>query len=373
LYTATTVSSDAIPALKNAGSFSEQLKRVHTHIQRQYPFISCIDVALHHAASNSLKLYTASCSISIGAFVKNAFRTDANSSMQNQKLQVIDDLGQIGADETEIRNYIQASGFKSGLRVPFNVDDQLCGFTFFTAHEKHCFTPEIMQQMQVYAKVITQLVDSEDRTAQDLNSAVSAILRLNNVNQSESPQHLKRVAHYSRLIATNCADTHSLSEEWIEHLYLFAPLHDIGKVFMPEDLLMKPGPLSPQEFERMKTHTLKGQDMIDHVIDSFGYKDHLHYTSMLRNIVTHHHETIDGKGYPYGLKGDEIPLEAKIVAVADILDAMLTKRAYKEAWSIDKTLAELRKLSGAKLDPEFIGILASHQQELVKIRTDCAE
>lgn len=293
--------------------------------------------------------------------------------MQNQKLQVIDDLGQIGADETEIRNYIQASGFKSGLRVPFVVDDQLYGLTFFTAHEKHCFTPEIMLQMQVYVRVIAQLINSEDCTAQDLNSAVSAILRLNNVNQSESPQHLKRVAHYSRLIATNCADTYSLSEEWIKHLYLFAPLHDIGKVFMPDELLMKPGPLSPEEFERMKTHTLKGRDMIDHTIDSFGYKNHLHYTSMLRNIVTHHHETIDGKGYPYGLKGDEIPLEAKIVAVADILDAMLTKRAYKEAWSIDKTLAELQKLSGAKLDAEFIGILASHEQELVNIRTESAE
>ncbi len=373
MFTATAASPDAIPALKNTGSFSEQLKRVHTHIQRQYPFISCIDVALHHAAGNSLQLYSASCSNSISALVKNAFFNDTNSPLQNQKPQVIDDLGQIGANETEIRDYVQASGFKSGLIVPFVVDQQLCGLAFFTAHEKHCFTPQIMQQMQVYARVIAQLVASEGRTAQDLNLAVSAILRLNNVNKSESPQHLKRVAHYSRLIATACADTHLLSEEWIEHLYLFAPLHDIGKVFMPEELLMKPGPLSPEEFERMKTHTLKGRDVIDHMIDSFGYKNHLHYTSMLRNIVTHHHETIDGKGYPYGLKGDEIPLEAKIVAVADILDAMLTKRAYKEAWSMDKTLAELRKLSGAKLDPEFVGILASHEQELVNIRTECAE
>jgi len=368
MYTTTAISPDALPSLKNPGSFSEQLKRVHTHIQRQYPFVSCIEIALHHAASKSLRLYT-TCTDSNGCFIKQLLLKDAN----NQKPQIIDDLGSIGAGNTENEKCMASSSVKSGLSVPFVVDHRQHGLTFFSAKEKHCFTPQIMQQMQVYARVITQLIASEDHTVQDLNSAISAVLRLNNINKSESPQHLKRVAHYSRLIATNCADTYSLSEEWIEHLYLFAPLHDIGKVFLPEKLLTKPGPLSPQEFERMKTHTLKGRDIIDHMIDSFGYKDHLHYTGMLRNIVTHHHETIDGKGYPYGLKGDEIPLEARIVAVADILDAMLTKRVYKEAWSMDKTLKELQKLSGSKLEPEFIGILASHKQELMNIRTASAE
>ncbi|HFD87285.1 MAG TPA: HD domain-containing protein, partial [Gammaproteobacteria bacterium] len=216
--------------------------------------------------------------------------------------------------------------------------------------------------------VIAQIVTGNRDGGDELQSTISAILKLNNVNRSESPLHLKRVAQYSRLIAVHCADTYDLSEEWIEHLILFAPLHDIGKIFVPEDILMKPGKLTESEYELMKTHTLKGREIIDHMISSFGYKEPLHYTSLLRNIITHHHETIDGRGYPFGLQGDEIPVEARIVAVADVLDALLTKRAYKEAWSIDKSLTTLRSLAQDKLDPEFVRIICTNKDALQQIR-----
>lgn len=370
--TTAAIEVDTTPAIPHSDGFSEQLKRIHKRIQRQYPFVSGIEIATHHSPSRSLNLFSTLGKNHITQFIKLPFQKQARDQVIRLEAQVIDDLSPMAPGEKEIDRPITVSEFQSGLTVPFVINEQLQGFAFFTAAQKHCFTSEIIKQMHVYTRVITQLISGEQGAAQCLHSAVSAILRLNHVSQSESPAHLKRVGHYSRLIAQGCKDRFSLDAQWIEHLYLFAPLHDIGKVFMPEGLLNKPGRFTEAEFALMKTHTLKGRELIDHMIESFGYNDDIHYADMLRNIITYHHETIDGGGYPAGLKGREIPLEARIVAVADVLDALMTKRAYKEAWSVDKSIAKLRSLAGSKLEPGFVEILASNKERLVEIRSACA-
>ncbi len=361
MLTTAALSVDAASAPGNPDSFSTQLKLIHERIQRQHPIVSCIEVALHQAPGSTPKTYS--------TFSKHNTHNDFQGQAVGQKFRGAHDLGRTRRHEAP--DFMIDSGTQSALRVPFTVDEQLWGFVFFTAQNKHGFTPRIIKQMHVYTRVITQLVTSEHRSAESLDSTISAILRLNKVSNSESPDHLKRVAHYSRLIAENCATTYSLSRQWIEHLFLFAPLHDIGKIFVPEELLAKPGPLSPKEFAQMKTHTLKGREIIDHMIDSFGYQEDIHHTGMLRNIIALHHESIDGSGYPFGLKDHEIPLEARIVAAADVLDALMTKRPYKDAWSVDKSIRKLCKLAGNRLDPEFVEILASSREELLEIRAAC--
>ncbi|WP_457666830.1 HD-GYP domain-containing protein [Thiolapillus sp.] len=355
-----------MPALENREQLNEQLRRIHQRIQKLYPFISCIEVSLLPTARDPLRLHactdTESSPVSISSLL--------SFNLRQREPEVIQDLPSL-LKEGERRE--DGGTLLSGFKVPIMVDDQVSGFTLFAAREKHCFTPGVIEQMHVYARVIAQIVTGETDSRNGLQSSISAILKLNSVNRSESPQHLKRVAKYSGLIASQCAEAFQLSQEWIEHLVLFAPLHDIGKIFMPEAILMKPGKLTHNEFEQMKTHTLKGREIIDHMINSFGYKDRLHYTSLLRNIITYHHEAIDGNGYPFGLKGDDIPVEARIVAVADVLDALMTKRAYKEAWTIDKTFTELYKLAGHKLDRRFVDILAANKEELMRIRSACAE
>ncbi len=370
MLTTAAFSVDAIPVTRETDSFGAQLKLIHRRIQRQHPIVSCIGVALQQADNDSLKLYSTSSKSGFGPFSKPVVQEGLQDQLAGRKFRVVNDLTPVKLNQT--RELTADSDLQSGLSVPFAIDEQLRGFIFFTARKKHGFTPGIIEQMHVYARVITQLVGSEHRCAESLDSAISAILRLNKVSNSESPEHLRRVAHYSRLIAEKCASTYSLSRQWIEHLFLFAPLHDIGKIFMPEELLTKPGPLSQREFAQMKTHTLKGREIIDHMIDSFGYQEDTHHTGMLRNIVTLHHEAIDGSGYPFGLRDREIPLEARIVAAADVLDALTTKRAYKDAWSLDKSLLQLHKLAGNRLDPEFVEILASSREELAEIRSACS-
>ncbi len=346
---------------------NKQLKQIHKRIQRQYPFVSCVEVAFNSTFEQpSLVVHAASCHTSLESFLIPDIHCNSNNNLVNTE--VIDDLSAFSGDEKAIEKVTAVTGFQSGLSIPLFVDNQCQGFTFFIAQEKNCFTPEIIERLNVYARVISQVISEQDSNTHSLPSAIASVLQLNNINKSESPSHLQRVAHYSRLIVENSSYRPNLSDEWVEHLFLFAPLHDIGKIFISDDILMKPGRLTDEEFQQIKTHTLKGRNIIDHMISSFGYREETHHTNMLRNIITLHHEAIDGSGYPYGLKGNEIPLEARIVAVADVLDALMSKRIYKEAWSIEQTLAKLQQMAGSRLEAEFVDILELHQTELLNIR-----
>lgn len=175
------------------------------------------------------------------------------------------------------------------------------------------------------------------------------------------------MSRYSRLIARQLAESHDLTDEYIEHLFLFAPLHDLGKVGIPDDILLKPARLETTEFEVMKTHTVLGQQIIDHLIENYSLSGVSDIT-MLRNIALYHHQAIDGSGYPEHLKKDEIPLEARIVAVADIFDALTSRRPYKEAWSNDDAFAKIQTLPSLTLDPECVAALVHCRPNIESIQ-----
>jgi HD-GYP domain-containing protein (c-di-GMP phosphodiesterase class II) len=153
---------------------------------------------------------------------------------------------------------------------------------------------------------------------------------------------------------------------------MFAPLHDVGKLAIPDRILLKPGKLSPEEFEVMKTHTLRGRQLVDELIDGFGL-DGMEGIDMLRNIAAFHHEALNGTGYPLGLKAEEIPVEARIIAVADVFDALTSRRPYKEAISNEEAFAMLAQMSGTKLDPECIHALAKHKEHILQIQLRFSE
>jgi HD-GYP domain-containing protein (c-di-GMP phosphodiesterase class II) len=175
------------------------------------------------------------------------------------------------------------------------------------------------------------------------------------------------MAAYARMIARSLQKTLQLSDAFIEYLALFAPLHDIGKITIPDSILHKAGPLSSDEFERMKTHVKEGRDIVDQALAHFslGYMEH---TEMLRNIVQFHHEKLNGSGY-LGAQGDDIPLEARIIAVADILDALLNRRSYKEAWPQENVFAELQRMAVAhELDQACVDAVLQHPQQIDDIQ-----
>jgi len=171
----------------------------------------------------------------------------------------------------------------------------------------------------------------------------------------ETASHIVRVSHYSRLIAKACG----LSEEEQNIIYYAAPLHDIGKIGIDDAILLKPGKLTADEFEKMKEHSAIGASILEGKENVF--------LNAGETIALTHHEKYNGKGYPKGLSGEEIPLYGRIVAIADVFDALTSKRPYKEAWSFEKALNLLVEEKGQHFDPQLVDYFIANLKEVKKI------
>ncbi|MDH3343214.1 MAG: HD domain-containing protein, partial [Gammaproteobacteria bacterium] len=139
------------------------------------------------------------------------------------------------------------------------------------------------------------------------------------------------------------------------------------KIAIPDEVLLKPGILSDDEIVIMKTHARKGREMIDDLVNNFGLHN-IKHIDVLRNIAEYHHEAVNGTGYPEGKIQNDIPLEARIVAVADVFDALTSSRPYKQAWTNQKAIEVLNELAGEKLDADCVSALVNNLDEIEKIQ-----
>jgi len=172
----------------------------------------------------------------------------------------------------------------------------------------------------------------------------------------ETGKHIRRVAEYSRLLAHY---HEAISEEDAEIIYHASPMHDIGKMSIPNEVLHKKGALTQEEFEVMKTHTTKAHEYLK-IVDR-------KYMKAADIIAYQHHEKWDGSGYPRGLKGEEIHLFGRIVALADVFDALTHKRVYKDAWSVDDAVNYIQEHKGTQFDPYIVEIFEEHIDEFISI------
>lgn len=167
--------------------------------------------------------------------------------------------------------------------------------------------------------------------------------------------HIRRTAEYVACIAKELKAQgiygDILTDRYMSDMVVAAPLHDIGKIHIPDAILNKPGKLTAEEFEVMKTHTTAGEEMLTHAKAELGESD---YLNMAVEMAAYHHEWWNGKGYPYGISGEEIPLCARIMAVADVFDALTSKRCYKDAMPLEKAYAIIREESGTHFDPAVV-------------------
>lgn len=174
------------------------------------------------------------------------------------------------------------------------------------------------------------------------SETIACISRIAEYRDPETGLHTQRMAHYSRLIAQHLG----LPADAQQLLFDAAPLHDVGKVGIPDSILLKPGKLTPEEFETMKTHSSIGHQAL--------VVGHSQLMQMAATIAISHHEKFDGSGYPAGLVGDAIPLAGRIVAVADVFDALTSARPYKPAWPVERALQLLRDGAGSHFDPACV-------------------
>ena len=172
----------------------------------------------------------------------------------------------------------------------------------------------------------------------------------------ETGNHVVRMAKYSRIIAEELG----YSSKEADVIEMSAPMHDIGKIGIRDSILLKPGKLTKEEFEIMKEHTLIGHEILKDSPSMF--------LQMGAIIALGHHEKFDGSGYPYGKKGDEIPLEARIVAIADVYDALVSERPYKNAWSVQAALEYMESQSGIHFDPDCFNAFKEQLDVILKIQ-----
>ncbi|MBA2114429.1 HD-GYP domain-containing protein [Bremerella alba] len=196
---------------------------------------------------------------------------------------------------------------------------------------------------------------------------IFALARLAESRDTETGQHLERVRQYSRRLAREMSALPQFSQvidgEFVRLIYQTSPLHDIGKVGIPDGVLLKPGKLTKDEFEVMKKHTILGAETLDAALKQFPKAKFL---QMAKDIAVAHHEKWDGSGYPFGLSGLEIPLAARIVAVADVYDALTTRRIYKDAFSTAYAESIICDGSGKHFDPEVVRAFESCKEDFVR-------
>ncbi|WP_248928140.1 HD domain-containing phosphohydrolase [Paenibacillus hamazuiensis] len=209
-------------------------------------------------------------------------------------------------------------------------------------------TRQLHVQLQQYNETLEARV--RERT-EELEQAKTEILHLlertSEYRDDITGQHTRRVGRLSEMIARRLG----LSEPQVEMIREAAPLHDIGKIGIPDEILLKPGRFEPHEFERMKGHTKIGANILD--------GSRFTVLRMAHAIARSHHEKWDGSGYPDGLKGEEIPIEARIVALADFYDALTNDRPYKKAWSPLDALSEVVKQRGVHFDPQIVDVFVA--------------
>jgi HD-GYP domain-containing protein (c-di-GMP phosphodiesterase class II) len=365
--------ADRFPSasMEDTASLSQHLHSLHERILQTAPGINRIGCALYDPGEGMLKTFINSTREGepLSRYQYPLASSASLSAMaRSRATRRLDNLPQDLNPDSEHSKWVLNMGYRSSFTTPLYYQDQLLAFLFFDSKESDYFTPEVQRELLLYAQVITMAIANELVALRSIMGAVSLAKDFAELRDLETGAHLERMARYSRLLAQTIAEDRGITDEFVENLFIYAPLHDIGKIGIPDRVLLKPGPLDADEWEVMKTHTTKGRRMVDSISEDLDLTTES-ANRIMRNIVELHHEALDGSGYPHGLKGDAIPLESRIITVADIFDALTTVRPYKEAWPADQALAELnRMVHGGKLDPDIVAALERNLEQAILVR-----
>ncbi|MBR5111605.1 MAG: HD domain-containing protein [Clostridia bacterium] len=219
-------------------------------------------------------------------------------------------------------------------------------------------------------RYITEVQEQTEKISKLQNGLIMVLADVVESRDKCTGDHIKNTASYARIIMEQMIKegvcTEILTKEYMQDVENSAPLHDVGKIQVPDAILNKPGRLTEEEFALMKTHTTKGSEIIQHAIQAVSESES-GYLKEAKNLAEYHHERWDGKGYPKGLAGEQIPLSARIMAVADVFDALVSKRSYKEGFPFEKAIGIIREGVGTQFDPRIAGAFLDAQEEIRKV------
>ena len=360
---------DLLNDLNRKASVSEKIAFLHRVVRQHCPFVHRIGVAVYDPDTDTLKTFAHSTEGTNPLPNYLCKLSEAKSLYQihiDGRPRVINDMTLIKGQREHSRR-LKAHGFRSSYTMPTYHNGKLTGFVFFNSREAWAFEEGSLSYLDMIARLVALLVGVELQQVQTLYGALRMATSFSGHKDPETGAHLERMARFSHLIAHQVASRYRLDDEFVEGIFWFAPMHDVGKIAIPDYILRKPGKLTVDEFEIMKTHATKGRAMITAMLGNFNL-DRSGLADMIGNIAEYHHENVDGSGYPRGLRGDEIPVEARIVAVADVFDALTSKRCYKPAWSNQEAAEALQGMASWKLDAVCVSALCENLDKVEEIQ-----
>ena len=321
-----------------------------------------------------MSIFLAYTGIAKHCFAYDLFKINEKFSLKNYYMSylpkhnpsavfIFDEKGNISFEnESASTNFNQIENFKD-----FNIIDTskaletLIEDTFYYKFDNFHFQLDVkaikdINSILVYATDITEIMELNVEIEKTQKEIIYTMGEIGETRSKETGNHVKRVAQYSYMLAIE----YGLSTEEADKLKMASPMHDIGKVGIPDSILNKPGRHTAQEFGIMKTHAQLGCDMLKNsdrpIIKAAAI------------VASQHHERYDGKGYPNGLKGEDIHIYGRITAIADVFDALGSKRVYKEAWELNKILELFKNERGAHFDPKLVDIFFNNLDDFLEVR-----
>ena len=366
---------DRLGSIDQNVSLKDKVETIHAALRERFAFIQRIAAAVYDPATDTLKtfLFTGEDATPLAHY--SAKLSDASSLreiIEKGRPRVVNDLAIFADGPHEHTQRVAAQGYRSSYTMPMYHQGRLFGFLFFNAYDPNCFVEEVLGQIDPFGHLIALTIINDLTTMHTLLASVKTARDMAHARDGETGSHLDRMSRFARVIAQSVADRYGLTDEYIEKIFIFSPLHDIGKIAIPDRVLLKPGKLDSDEEALMRTHPIRGREMIDQMLAHLELEQ-MQGSDILRNIALFHHESVDGSGYPDGRMGENIPIEARIVAVADIFDALTSRRPYKSAWSNDDAIALLRQLAGTKLDAHCVNALIEHRARIEEIQQQFQE
>lgn len=365
--------------ISSTTSFNETLTYIFRTFKPYIPY-SYIGIAVYKAYESDI--IVAKYGVSDGMHPElyqrlSGYETtiDSTSLLEVQKNnvpRVINNLKAYGSDQ-ELKEYTRIlleEGVRSSITLPLSINRRPLGFIFFSSHATDVYKPEHAVFLKAVAAGIALAFEKNIFTDELVFSSILALAKLAEARDEDTGNHLERIRSYTQLLL-QCmkfegvyADT--LTQEFIFEVERFSPIHDIGKVGIRDEVLLKQGKLTLDEFEHMKTHASYGAEVLKEAEENINRSGRSLFKIGIE-IAEGHHERWDGTGYPMGLCGEAIPLSARIVAVADVLDALTSKRPYKKAYTFDDSVRIICENSGTHFDPSLVQCVVNHIDEFHRL------
>jgi putative two-component system response regulator len=212
---------------------------------------------------------------------------------------------------------------------------------------------KVEERTEQLNRALNQVASMLEQNKRANLETIVVLSKVAELNDADTGNHIKRMSLYCEEISRGL----DIEDLFVEEIAYSSPMHDIGKISIPKTILQKPGKLTHEEFDIMKTHTIRGGEILEGIP----------FLERAKEIALCHHERFDGGGYPSGLRGEEIPLSGRIVSLADVFDALTSRRCYKPAFPIDKAIEIIREEEGRQFDPSVMSAFFDRQKSIIEI------